>query len=86
MDRTAQAARPPLVGVVWGGSSWETIYPFGGRGEDLPALKPERGLLQPKDVNAEQGAAHRYGTTFNITGNGPTRNFLKPLPVKPSPR
>jgi hypothetical protein len=26
IGRTAQAARPPLVGLLWSGSSWETIY------------------------------------------------------------
>ena len=86
MARTAQAARPPLVGLLRGGSSWETIYPFGGRGEDLPALIHERGLLIQHDVDMEQGAANRFWMVVSRNGSGLTGNFLHPLPVKPSPR
>ena len=83
---TAQAARPPLLGLLWSGSSWETIYRRRQRNEDLLEPIPERGFLIQHAVNADQGAAQRYRTTFNITGNGPTANFLHPLPLKPSPR
>ena len=83
---TAPAVRPPLVGLLRGGSSWETIYPFGGRGEDLPALIPERGLLIQHDVDIEQGAANRFWMLFQITADGLGRNFLHLLPLKPSPR
>ena len=80
MDRTAQAARPPLVGVVWGGSSRATIYPLRPPKHGLRARSPECRLRSPKVVDMEQGAVQRYGVLFQITGDGLRDNFLHPLP------
>ena len=82
IGRTAQAARPPLLGLLWSGSSWATIYPCGGHGEDLPALIPERGLLIQHDVDMQQGAECRYGMPFQISGDGLRANFCIHSPVK----
>ena len=77
---TAQAARPPLVGLLWGGSSWTTIYRCDSPNEDVQARLPECGLRLPKVVDMEQGAAQRHGMVVSRNGSGLTGNFLKLLP------
>jgi hypothetical protein len=83
---TAPAARPPLVGLLWGGSSWTTIYRCDSPNEDVQARLPECGLRLPKVVDMEQGAAQRHGMVVRISGDGLRDNSGDGLRVKPSPR
>ena len=83
---TAQAARPPLLGLLWSGSSRDDNLSLRSPKHGRRARSPECRLRSPKVVDMEQGAAPRYRMVFRISGDGLGRNFLHPLPVKPSPR
>ena len=57
---TAQAARPPLVGVLWSGSSRETIYPVGGPNEDVQVPKAPVILTEPLSQGVSEGNDARF--------------------------
>ena len=75
---TAQAARPPLVGLLWGGSSWATIYRCDGPkdGPSGPGAT-RRPLLRHDRVHA---SGSRTGSDRPSTSPALSPNFLHPLP------
>ena len=57
---TAQAARLPLVGLLWGGSSWTTIYRCDSPNEDVQVPKAPVILTEPLSQGVSEGNDARF--------------------------
>ena len=60
IGRTAQAARPPLVGLLRGGSSRETIYRCDSPNEDVQVPKAPVILTEPLSQGVSEGNDARF--------------------------